>query len=227
MYRRPFFRGRARSRGAAETRPAPKHAAAVILLLLSALLMFLAAALLYLKNLSSQIAVSDASDIVTMQVNTAISELLRDGDFDADYFVKFEKNEAGEVTAISSNMAHINALSAQILERVVGLTENHTLTVSIPAGNLSGVSMLMGRGPGVPVEILVLTSSRVEFLNSIVTAGINQTKHQISLLVIVDIDVLVPWGTESTQVSTEVLIADTVIVGQVPDTYLNLDQNKG
>ena len=224
MYRRPFFRPRVR-RGS-EQKPR-KRRAGVALLLLAAALMFLASALLYLKKLSGQIAVSDACDIMTVQVNDAIREVMREGDFDADYFIKFEKNEVGEVTAISSNMAHINALSAELLERVVGLTENRRLTVSIPAGNLSGVSLLMGRGPGVPVEILVLTSSRVEFQNNIVTAGINQTKHQISLHVIVDVDVLVPWGTESAQVCTEVLIADTVVVGQVPDTYLNIDQSEG
>lgn len=198
-----------------------------MILLFAAFLMFLVASLLYLKDLSGQIAVSDARDIMTLQANTAITQVLQEGDYDADYFVKFEKNGAGEVTAISSNMTHVNALSAEILDRVVGLTENRKLTVSIPAGNLTGLSLLMGRGPGIPVEILVLTSSRVEFQNSIVTAGINQTKHQISLNVIVDIDVLVPWGTENTQVITEVLIADTVVVGQVPDTYLNFDQNKG
>ena len=68
-----------------------------------------------------------------------------------------------------------------------------------------------------------MTSSRVEFNNSIVTAGINQTKHQINLEVIVDIDILVPCGTESTQVITEVLIADTIVVGRVPDTYLSME----
>ena len=136
----------------------------------------------------------------------------------------FEKNDAGEVTAISSNMARINALSAKILDRVVGATENHSIIVEIPIGNLTGVSLLMGRGPKVPVEIIVLTSSRVEFNNSIVTAGINQTKHQINLEVIVDIDILIPWDTESTQVQTEVLIADTIVVGQVPKTYLNMQQ---
>ena len=111
-----------------------------------------------------------------------------------------------------------------ILDKVVGATESHTLTVEIPVGNLTGVSLLMGRGPKVPVQIIVLTSSRVEFNNSIVTAGINQTKHQINLEVIVDIDVLIPWDTESTQVMTEVLIADTIVVGQVPETYLNMQQ---
>ena len=174
---------------------------------------------MFLKTLSSQIAVSDASDIVIDKVNSAIADILASGDYDGDYFVFFEKNSSGEITAISSNMARINALSAQILDRVVGAaTDTHTLTVKIPAGNLTGISLLMGRGPSVPVQII----SRVEFSNSIVTAGINQTKHQINLNVIVDIDILIPWGTESAQVVTEVLIADTVVVGKVPDTYLNM-----
>ena len=92
----------------------------------------------------------------------------------------------------------------------------------VPLGNLTGVSLLMGRGPGVPVEIIMMTSSRVEFRNNVVTAGINQTKHQIDLEVIVDIDILIPWGTESTQVVTEVMISDVVVVGKVPDTYLSM-----
>ncbi len=104
-----------------------------------------------------------------------------------------------------------------------GQADNRVLTVSIPLGNLTGVSLLMGRGPAVPVEILMLTSSSVGFDNSIVTAGINHTKHRILLTVTVDIDVLVPWGTESTQVQSQVLIADTIIVGQVPETFVSLD----
>ena len=149
---------------------------------------------------------------------------MAEDDYSGDYFVDMEKSDTGEITAVSSNMARINALSAKILHRVVGVTENRTIEIGIPAGNLTGISLLMGRGPNIPVQIVVLTSSRVEFNNSIVSAGINQTKHQINLEVIVDIDILVPWGTESAQVVTEVLIADTIVVGHVPDTYLNLQQ---
>jgi sporulation protein YunB len=192
------------------------------LLSLFGFLLFLTTAALFLKDLSAQIAISDASDIVTVQINKTIAQIMREGDYDGDYFVTFEKNDRGEVTAISSNMARINGLSAQILDRVVGATDNRTLNVEIPLGNLTGISLLMGRGPAVPVEIIALTSSRVEFNNSIVTAGINQTKHQINLEVIVDIDILIPWATESARVTTEVLIADTIIVGQVPETYFNL-----
>ena len=224
-YRR-IFRRRPRRRYA---EPAPAFAGRPrrnrgisILFLLVALLLFLAAASLYLKDVSTAIAVSDASDAVTVSINNAIADIMRDGDYSADYFVTFEKSEAGEITAISSNMARINALSAKILDRIVGATDTHMLTVNIPAGNLTGISVLMGRGPKVPVKIITMTSSRVEFNNSIVTAGINQTKHQINLEVIVEIDILVPWGTESTQVITEVLIADTIVVGQVPDTYLSM-----
>ena len=193
-----------------------------LLLTAAALCLFLSGAAMFLKNISCRIAVSDSSDIVTVQINKAIAEIMEEGAYTGDYFVTFEKNDSGEVTAISSNMAKINALSAEILDRVVGATENRTIEVSIPAGNLTGISLLMGRGPNIPVQIIVLTSSRVEFNNSVVTAGINQTKHQLNLEVIVDIDILIPWGTESTQVVTEVMIADTVIVGQVPDTYLNM-----
>lgn len=225
MVRRPFFRRHPRP--APEPKPRHRRRRATALLILFGLAGFLLAGMLYLKRISSQIAVSDACDIMTMEVNAAITQVLEEGDYDADWFVRFEKNEAGEVTAISSNMTHVNALSATLLDRVIGLTGNRNITVSIPAGNLTGLSLLMGRGPGIPVEIMVLTSSHVEFRNNIVTAGINQTKHQISLLVIVDIDVLVPWGSESAQVCTELLIADTVVVGQVPETYLNFDQNEG
>ena len=226
VYRR-LFRRRPRRRYA-EPGPAsagkPRRSRGIsILFLLVALLLFLAAASLYLKDVSTAIAVSDASDAVTVSINNAIADIMRDGDYSADYFVSFEKSGTGEITAISSNMARINALSAKILDRIVGATDTHMLTVNIPVGNLTGVSILMGRGPKVPVKIITMTSSRVEFNNSIVTAGINQTKHQINLEVIVDIDILVPWGTESTQVVTEVLIADTIVVGRVPDTYLSME----
>ncbi len=197
-------------------------ALATVLLGCIGLMSFLIFAALFLKDLSAEIAVSDASDIVTVQINKVVAEIMREGGYDGESFVSLEKNDRGEVTAISSNMARINALSATILDRVVGATDNRTLTVEIPLGNLSGISLLMGRGPAVPVQSIALTSSRVEFNNSIVTAGINQTKHQINLEVMVDIDILIPWATESARVTTEVLISDTIIVGQVPETFFNL-----
>ena len=193
-----------------------------ILLLLVGLGLFLSGAAVFLQDISIQIAVSDACDIVTGQVNNVIAQVMAEGEYDGESFVSLEKNEAGEISAVSSNMARINAISAEILDRVIGATENRTIEVRVPLGNLTGVSLLMGRGPGVPVEIIMMTSSRLKFQNNVVTAGINQTKHQLVLEVIVDIDILIPWGTESAQVVTEVMISDVVVVGKVPGTYMSM-----
>ena len=193
----------------------------LLLLCLALLLCFLGFAGRFLSELATQIAVSDAADLVSAEVNRVVARVLSQEDFASLRYVRFEKNEAGEIAAVSADMGAVNALSAAILENVVGTAENRTLTVKIPAGSLSGVSLLMCRGPEVPVEILMLTSSRVGFDNSIVSAGINQTKHRLLLTVFVDIDVVVPWGTRSTQVQSQVLIADTIVVGQVPETFVS------
>ena len=188
-----------------------------------ALLLIFGAISLFLRNLSTKIAVSDAIDIVTKTVNDSINEVIGNGVYGFDYFVSLEKDENGDVAAISSDMAHINTLSTEVLNSVISSTENGTLQVKIPAGNLSGLNLLMGRGPDVVIDIIMLTSSRVDFRNEIISCGINQAKYQLILEVTIDIDVLVPWGTESATTVTEVIVADTVIIGKVPQTYLNME----
>ena len=70
----------------------------------------------------------------------------------------------------------------------------------------------------------MLTSSYTDYKNELISAGINQTRHQIKLEVVVDIDILVPWDTMSTQVVSEALIAETIIVGKVPETYVDTEK---
>lgn len=201
--------------------PARGNTATAFILCAAALLLTVSLAV-FLQNLSAEIAVSDASDVVTTGVNRAIADIMREGDYSGDYFVTFIKSDSGEVTAISSNMAHINELSARVLDRVVGATEKNTITVKVPAGNFTGISFLMGCGPRIPLKIEILTTSSVDFNSSIVSAGINQSRHRIDLVVNVAVQVLIPWCKRNTNIRTEVLIADTVIVGKVPDTYLNV-----
>lgn len=188
------------------------------------LLLVLAAISMFLRDLSTKIAVSDAVDIVTKTVNVSINKVIGEGVYGFDYFVSLVKDENGDITAITSDMAHINTLSTEILNSVIESTENGTIEVKIPAGNLTGFNLLMGRGPDVTVDIVMLTSSRVDFKNDIVSSGINQAKYQLILEVTIDIDVLVPWGTKSASTVTEVIVADTVIVGKVPETYLNMEK---
>ena len=176
---------------------------------------------LFLDDLATQIAVSDACDIATTAINEAVRRVIDDGRYVSDYFISYEKDTSGNIKAISSNMANINLLSTKILDQVISSTDNGVLHVTVPAGNLSGINLLLGKGPDIPVDIIMLTSSKVDFKNEIESTGINQTKYQLYLEITMDIDVLIPWGTESVQTVTEVLISDTVIVGDVPSTYLD------
>lgn len=177
----------------------------------------------FLGNLTTQMAVSDATDIVTKAVNDSINEVIGRGVYGFDYFITLEKDADGNVTAISSDMANINTLSTEILNSVIESTDNGVIEINIPAGNLSGLNLLLNKGPDVKVDIIMLTSSRVDFRNEVVSCGINQAKYQLVLEVTIDIDILVPWGTESATTVTEVIVADTVVVGKVPDTYLNME----
>ncbi len=200
--------------------------------LLPLLLLLLAAALLlrsvlFLRRLSGEIALSDAGDLVTMQISQTVSEMMESGELRYDSFVETSYDAAGHVRSVTANMPRINALSAELLDRLSEELSGRELSVRLPLGSLLGSELLLGRGPAVPVRIVMLTSSRAGFRNEIVSAGINQTRHQILLEIRVDIDVLIPWRTLSTQVNTEVLAAETVIVGAVPDTYLNMELKDG
>lgn len=176
----------------------------------------------YLRKLATAMALSDANDIITIAVNETIQKKMSEGSFGYDHFVSLEKDNNGNISAITTNMTEINHLSSEILKDVIASADNGTLDVKIPVGNLLGSNLLLGKGPDIPVDIIMLTSSRTEYRNVLEPASINQTKHQILLRVIVEVDVLVPWDTVTTQVECDVLIAETVIVGTVPETYLNM-----
>ena len=193
-------------------------------LFLPLVLILVAAISWFLGDLATQMAVSDATDIVTKTVNDSINEVIGKVVYGFDYFITLEKDGEGNVTAISSDMTHINTLSTEILNSVIKSTDNGIIKINIPAGNLSGLNLLLNKGPDIQVDIIMLTSSRVDFRNEMVSCGINQAKYQLALEVTVDIDILVPWGTESATTVTEVIVADTVIVGKVPNTYLNMEK---
>ena len=195
----------------------------IYLILIVSLLSFLFKAGAYLRRLTGELAMSDAIDMVTLAVNDTVNRIMSEGNYSYDYFVSIEKDNEGNVAAISANMSRINAVSAQILSEVVDAAENGVLDIRVPIGNLLGSNILMGKGPEVLIEVITLTSSYIDIENELVSTGINQAKHKIILKVDVDIDILIPWDVLTTRVESNVLIAETVIVGNVPNTYVNLE----
>lgn len=198
-----------------------KKLAALFALLIAALGFVTVRSVMYLRELSCQMVLSDATDLMTLCINDTVARKLADTDYGYDYFVDLEYAPDGRVTAVRANMARINAMSSELLSDIVHAADGGELSLAIPIGNILGSSLLLGKGPEIPVDITMLSSSRVDFKNELTAAGINQSKHQIKLDVVIDIDVIMPWRTVSTQVVSEILIAETVILGEVPETYLN------
>ena len=225
----PFIRRRAplkrplRRRNGANINSPEKKTAAFTIFVVAALLVAVGFVGNYLKNIAGQMALSDATDMITATINDKINEKMSQGQYTYDYFVSLQKDSEGRITAISANMARINTLSSDILQEVIAATNSGMLDEKIPLGNLLGSNLLLGRGPKIPVKITMLTSSYSDFRNELESSGINQVKHLIILEVRVQIDVLMPWEVMSTEVVSEVLIAETVLVGDVPNAYLNLN----
>jgi sporulation protein YunB len=169
----------------------------------------------------TELAVSAARDAVVMRINAIVKDLMTNMALRGDSLVILERDDKGGITAISTDVAAVNSLSAEILERAVAQTGEQVLTLKIPLGNITGSALFLNRGPSVPVDVVMLSSSMAGFRSELTSAGINQTRHQIMLDLTIQISLLMPWRSVSSAVETEVLVSETVIVGDVPDSYMN------
>lgn len=154
-------------------------------------------------------------------INDAIDAQIRDGNIQYDRIVYFEKDLNGRITALKTNMTEVNRLKTAILnlinEEILALD---TSQLGIPIGSLIIPEFLSGRGPQIPVQILSIRNSDAAFHSNFTEAGINQTLQQLTMEVSVDVAVLVLGKTNHFTVATQVVVAETIIVGQVPETFL-------
>jgi len=175
-----------------------------------------------IRDLSRTQIMNTTSDLT----NDAIAKQMADGIIQYDRIVYFEKDLDGRITALKTNMSEINRLKTDILniinDEILALD---TSDIGIPLGSLFLPELLSGKGPIIPVHILSIRNSDAVFTSDFSQAGINQTLHQLTMEVSVDVAVLVLAKTESFTVNSEVVVAETVIVGDVPQTYLHTGGN--
>lgn len=173
-----------------------------------------------MRPLLESMATTRVSNTVTRIVSEAVYEAIEKGELQYDGLVAFEKDTEGHITAVRSNMAAFNHLQAEILDTILTrIGQVPTGDLSIPIGSLTGSALLAGRGPRITVRMESVGSSQASFQNAFTSAGINQTKHQIILTIDVYVSILLPGFTTATKVSNSFIVAETVIVGSVPDSY--------
>ena len=185
-----------------------------------ALLALVTVAAMHLKPILTSLATARVSNTVNGIVSAAVNETIYSGDVDYDSLISFEKDNEGHITAVKSNMAEFNRLQSAIIADILEkLSEVTTRELSIPFGTLTGTPLLAGRGPLISVRMQSVGSSSAHFENAFTSAGINQTKHQIYLVVDVYVSILLPGFSTMTKVSNTYAVAETVIVGLVPENY--------
>ena len=165
--------------------------------------------------------INSTSDLI----NDAIDRQIESGNIQYDRIVYFEKDLNGRITALKTNMSEVNRLKTDILNLINDeILSLDTSDLGIPLGSLFLPEFLSGRGPEIPVHILSIRNSDGSFESYFTEAGINQTLQQLRMNICVDVAILVLGRSETFTVTSQVVVAETIIVGQVPDTFL---QNGG
>lgn len=178
------------------------------------------------RDVVRELAQTQVKNTTSDLTNDAIAKQIAEGVIQYDRIVYFEKDLDGRITALKTNMSEVNRLKTDILniinDEILALD---TSDIGIPLGSLFLPELLSGKGPAIPIHILAIRNSDAAFSSAFSQAGINQTLHQLTMVISVDVSVLVLGQTDSFTVKSEVVVAETVIVGDVPMTFLQTGGN--
>lgn len=161
--------------------------------------------------------------IAEKAINRAVFDMLEDENISYASIISIRYGSSGQISSIESNIVAMNtlkALSSQKINDAIGKIDGEDVGVSV--GTASGIEFLYGQGPIMTLGLVPLGHASTYFDSRFTSQGINQTLHSIYLHVDVDISAVAPWFTTTVNVSTDIIIAETVIVGNIPESYTNI-----
>ena len=174
-------------------------------------------------NVLKAIAEASMRSITTVAVNDAVYYTLSDK-LRYEDLIAIERDGNGDIQAISSNAFQINRIARDAAymsqENLNSMSQDG---VEVPLGALTGISAWAGFGPKLHLKIIPISNVACRFVSKFEDAGINQTKHSIYLEIVADISIIMPTGTSNFASLTEVLVAESVLLGKVPETFLQAD----
>ena len=173
-----------------------------------------------IRPMVREAAASQTQIAVNRMIQRAVLEVLEEDGLRYQSFVSLQQNQSGETTALITDTVLINRLQGELLEKILQtLQQYRELKLELPLGSLSGIQFLAGRGPLVALQLRPVGLVKTKIINQFDEAGINQTRHRIQLQVTVDMLSLLPGYRISSQAQCNVILAETIIVGLVPDAY--------
>ncbi len=192
-------------------------------------LMMILAAILYadyqLKNSILQLSKSSVqlkgSEILNRIVNEEVVAQVKYEDI-----VAIHKDKEGKIVLIQPNTVVLNRVIANTIEAVsYSMRQMNEDSVSVPLGQLSGIRLLAGAGPEMTVRVVPSSEVHVDLQNKFEQAGINQTRHLIYLVIDSKMRIAVPYLSDEVDVISTIPLAETIIVGEVPSSYVNFKGN--
>lgn len=173
------------------------------------------------------IAVSRATNLIAVAIGQEVDDCLAAEGLEYSDFATLTTDDEGRVTTLTTNGAGRTLLRRQVVERLAERMESiDPGALAVPVGNLTGWLALSGLGPSVRVRIYSVGDVTAQYRNLFESAGVNQTCHQVWLDLTVTVYLLIPGNIIPVTVGESICVAETVIVGQVPDTYLNLPKGE-
>ena len=198
-----------------------KYKMAIVFLILVVVVICI---LTFLNNVVNPVIISTmAAKTRTLSqhaVENAIFETINDT-LVYDTLITITRDENGDVVLISTNSLQINLLARELVNIAQEKLEKiGTQGINIPIGTLTGLPIFVGRGPEIKVKMLPIGNITCKFSSEFKEAGINQTNHKLYLTVNSNVSVILPIENQIIQTQTQIMIAESIIVGKIPETYL-------
>lgn len=163
-----------------------------------------------------------AKSIATIITNDETTNAIRD--YQYSDFIIIHKDDSGNILMLESNMKNINIVISDVANRIqVSINNTKDEDVSISLGSFTGISILSGRGFKVPIRISTIGNVKTNVRSEFVSQGINQTLHRLYLDIESEISVLTPFNTINESITNQLILAENIIVGEIPETYYDLD----
>lgn len=197
----------------------------VLIIVGAVLAAVIVAVVFFQKNVTKilyRLSEASVQSMTVISVNEAVSETLERIDYDS--LVTVTHGSDGAVTGISANAQNVNLLARTTATlSMANLSARSENGIKVPVGAFTGIEFLAGFGPKVTFKIISVSRVSCEFESAFSSAGVNQTRHSVYMDVEATVTVVMPSGSKEISSVTEVLVAESVIVGEVPDVFLRGD----
>lgn len=165
-----------------------------------------------------------AKSMVTIEVNRITTANV--DKYQESEMITIKQDENGNIQLLQVNSRPLNNMISDITKDIQkNLEDNDKVTSYIPFGSITGIKWVSGVGPRIPIKLALSGTIGTKIRNEFDEAGINQTIHRLCLDITCNINILTPYEVVETQVTSELVLSENVIIGGVPNVYLNTDLN--